>query len=62
MICFCQQKHQQYKLLRNKHDIDVMRNYDVIGLTVTGAAMRANLLGKPTELLFVFVFVCFTST
>ncbi|XP_078352990.1 NFX1-type zinc finger-containing protein 1-like [Oculina patagonica] len=40
------QKHQQYKLLRNKHDIDVLRKCDIIGMTVTGAAMRANLLAE----------------
>ena len=33
-------------MLRNKHDIDVMRKYHIIGMTVTGATMRANLLGN----------------
>ena len=42
------QKHHQYTALRNKHDIDVMRQCEIIGMTVTGAAMRANLLGKLT--------------
>ena len=42
------QKHHQYTTLRNKHDIDVMRQCEIIGMTVTGAAMRANLLGKLT--------------
>ncbi|KAJ7323744.1 NFX1-type zinc finger-containing protein 1 [Desmophyllum pertusum] len=40
------QKHQQYEMLRNKHDIDVMRKYHIIGMTVTGATMRANLLAE----------------
>lgn len=38
------EKHQQYAALRNKHDIDVMKNCEILGMTVTGAAMRANLL------------------
>ena len=41
------------------HKIDVMRKCDVIGMTVTGAAMRANLLGDLMLLLmFVYLFVC----
>ncbi|CAH3130230.1 unnamed protein product [Pocillopora meandrina] len=39
-----QEKHHQYTALRNKHEIDVMRQCEIIGMTVTGAAMRANLL------------------
>ncbi|KAJ7377593.1 NFX1-type zinc finger-containing protein 1, partial [Desmophyllum pertusum] len=33
-----------YIINRNQHDIDVMKKCHVIGMTVTGAAMRANLL------------------
>ncbi|XP_078352980.1 uncharacterized protein LOC144637775 isoform X2 [Oculina patagonica] len=38
------QIHQQLKELRNQHDIEVMKKCHVIGMTVTGATMRANLL------------------
>ena len=41
-----QQVHQELKELRNQRDIEVMRTCDVIGMTVTGATMRANLLGN----------------
>ena len=41
--------------MRNKHDIDVMRQCEIIGMTVTGAAMRANLLGKLQHVVFVDV-------
>ena len=33
-------------MLRNNHDIDVLRESHIIGMTVTGATMRANLLGN----------------
>ena len=32
--------------MRNQQDIEVMKRCHVIGMTVTGATMRANLLGK----------------
>ena len=38
--------HQQLKELRNQYDIEVMKKCHVIGMTVTGATMRANLLGE----------------
>ena len=46
-VCFThQQIHHQFKELRNQHDIEVMKSCDVIGMTVSGAAIRANLLGN----------------
>ena len=38
--------HQRLKELRNQYDIEVMKKCHVIGMTVTGATMRANLLGE----------------
>jgi len=46
-VCFIhQQIHHQFKELRNQHDIEVMKRCDVIGMTVSGAAIRANVLGN----------------
>ena len=46
-VCFIhQQIHHQFKELRNQHDIEVMKSCHVIGMTVTGATIRANMLGK----------------
>ena len=41
-----QQVHQELEELKNQHNIEVMRTCDVIGMTVTGATIRANLLGN----------------
>lgn len=41
-----QQIHQELEELKNQHNIEVMRTCDVIGMTVTGATIRANLLGN----------------
>jgi len=38
--------HHQLQELRNEHNIEVMRTCHVIGMTVTGATMRANLLDE----------------
>ncbi|KAK2558264.1 NFX1-type zinc finger-containing protein 1 [Acropora cervicornis] len=45
--------HHQLKELRNQHDIEVMRKCHVIGMTVTGVSMRANLLDdiKPSVMI-----------
>ena len=40
-----QQRHQELEELKNQHNIEVMRTCDIIGMTVTGATIRANLLG-----------------
>jgi len=40
------QIHQELEELKNQHNIEVMRTCDVIGMTVTGATIRANLLGN----------------
>ena len=48
-----QQLHHQLKELRNQHDIEVMKRCHVIGMTVTGATMRANLLGKRKSFLYI---------
>ncbi|XP_078352981.1 NFX1-type zinc finger-containing protein 1-like isoform X1 [Oculina patagonica] len=47
------QIHHQLKELRNQHDIEVMKKCHVIGMTVTGATMRANLLAdiKPSVMI-----------
>ncbi|CAH3144169.1 unnamed protein product, partial [Porites lobata] len=44
------QLHHQLKEVRNQQDIEVMKRCHVIGMTVTGATMRANLLAdiKPS--------------
>jgi len=41
-----QQIHQELEELKKQRNIEVMRTCDVIGMTVTGATIRANLLGK----------------
>ena len=41
-----QQIHQELEELKNQHNIEVMKTCDVIGMTVTGATIRANLLGN----------------
>jgi len=41
-----QQVHQELEELKNQRNIEVMRTCDVIGMTVTGATIRANLLGN----------------
>lgn len=38
--------YQEFQELRNQHHIEVLKRHNVIGLTVTGAAIRANLLGE----------------
>ncbi|PFX18911.1 Helicase required for RNAi-mediated heterochromatin assembly 1 [Stylophora pistillata] len=45
--------HQQLKELRNQRNIEVMKKCHVIGMTVTGATMRANLLAdiKPSVMI-----------
>ncbi|XP_015763067.1 PREDICTED: NFX1-type zinc finger-containing protein 1-like [Acropora digitifera] len=45
--------HHRLKELRNEHNIEVMRKCHVIGMTVTGATMRANLLDdiKPSVMI-----------
>nr|XP_058942771.1 NFX1-type zinc finger-containing protein 1-like [Pocillopora verrucosa] len=45
--------HHQLKELKNQHDIEVMKKCHVIGMTVTGATMRANLLAdiKPSVMI-----------
>ena len=46
-VCLIRQQiHHQFKELRNQHDIEVMKGCDVIGMTVTGATLRANILGN----------------
>lgn len=42
--------HQELEELKNQHNIEVMRTCHVIGMTVTGATIRANLLAdiKPS--------------
>lgn len=46
-VCLIRQQiHHQFKELRNQHDIEVMKGCDVIGMTVTGATLRANMLGN----------------
>ena len=48
LVTFCRchsQLHHQLKEVRNQQDIEVMKRCHVIGMTVTGATMRANLLG-----------------
>ena len=45
------QLHHRLKELRHQQDIEVMKKCHVIGMTVTGATMRANLLGKVFPLL-----------
>ena len=39
-------KYQEFQELKNQHLVEVMSRCHVIGMTVTGAAMRANLLGE----------------
>lgn len=41
-----QQIHQELEELKKQRNIEVMRTCDVIGMTVTGATIRANVLGK----------------
>ena len=41
-----QKIHQELEELKNQHNIEVMKTCDVIGMTVTGATIRANLLGN----------------
>lgn len=41
-----QQIHQELEELKKQRNIEVMRTCHVIGMTVTGATIRANLLGK----------------
>lgn len=41
-----QQIHEELEELKNQRNIEVMRTCDVIGMTVTGATIRANLLGN----------------
>ena len=44
-------KYREYEDLREQHHIDVLKHCNVIGMTVTGAAVRANQLGRGCELL-----------
>lgn len=54
MSCLIRQQiHHQFKELRNQHDIEVMKGCDVIGMTVTGATLRANILGNVKQVLLV---------
>ena len=46
VLLIYQQIYQELKELKNQRDIEVMRTCDVIGMTVTGATIRANLLGN----------------
>ena len=43
---FLVKKYQEFQELNNQHHVEVMRQCHVIGMTVTGAALRANLLGE----------------
>ncbi|XP_068728425.1 NFX1-type zinc finger-containing protein 1-like [Montipora capricornis] len=47
------QLHHQLQELRNQRDIEVMKECHVIGMTVTGATLRANLLAdiKPSVMI-----------
>jgi len=47
------QLHHQLEELKNQRNIEVMKGCDIIGMTVTGAAMRANLLAdiKPSVMI-----------
>ena len=47
-----QKIHQELEELKNQHNIEVMKTCDVIGMTVTGATIRANLLGNYESKLF----------
>ena len=39
-------KYQEFQELKNQHQVEVMSRCHVIGMTVTGAALKANLLGE----------------
>ena len=39
-------KYHEYEDFRDQHHIDVLKQCNVIGMTVTGAAVRANQLGR----------------
>jgi hypothetical protein len=46
MLFVYSQKQQRRKELRDQHEIKILKRHNVIGMTVSGAAIRASWLGK----------------